>query len=305
VVTREKEQIIRKLLKEGKDWDFIRMAAHCSPNTIQKVKEKREQSRARKTKSIRSEALLMYSKGYTPFDVVVKLNISADEAENYKLEYLKVKGMDEIEQLYKASKDSLPLIIKIVQEMRTRRISLDQLTQAVYAVNSLFQLRNELKSLNNEIELVREDYKLRNEELLNLKDELLRTEIELQNREVENQRIQDMKNANYKELSKSVSVLVQQTIGNKYMLLMVALQAVIRALTEYPDHSLVITRLFVRYLSKHPYAQIEFDQSILLELVRGAGIFYDDILQELVEKGIQQIDSSLPASIHGYNQQQN
>lgn len=79
-----------------------------------------------------------------------------------------------------------------------------------------------------------------------------------------------------------------------------------RAMTEYPDHSLVITRLFVRDLSKHhPYAQIEFDQSIVPELVRGAGIFYDDILRELVEKGIQRINSSLPASIHGYNQQQN
>lgn len=62
VVSREKEEIIGKLLKEGKDWDYIRKVAHCSPNTIQKVKEKREQSRARKTKSIRSEALLMYKK---------------------------------------------------------------------------------------------------------------------------------------------------------------------------------------------------------------------------------------------------
>jgi len=64
-------------------------------------------------------------------------------------------------------------------------------------------------------------------------------------------------------------------------------------------------RLFVRDLSKYPpSAQNEFDQSLMRELVGGAGIFFDDILQELVERGIQWINSSLPA-IQGYKQQQN
>ena len=65
MVTREKEQLIRKLLKEGCDWDQIRIAAHCSPNTIQKVKEKSKQVRSRKIKSSRTEALRMYDKGCT------------------------------------------------------------------------------------------------------------------------------------------------------------------------------------------------------------------------------------------------
>ena len=69
MVSREKEQHIRKLLKEGWDWDQIRKIAHCSPNTIQKVKEKSEQTRIQKTKTIRSEAMQRYDKGNTPFDV--------------------------------------------------------------------------------------------------------------------------------------------------------------------------------------------------------------------------------------------
>jgi hypothetical protein len=86
MVTRDKEKLIRKLLKEAWDWEYIRKAAHCSPNTIQKVKEKSEQIRAPKLKSKRSQALRLYDKGCIPLDVAIKLDISADEAENYKID---------------------------------------------------------------------------------------------------------------------------------------------------------------------------------------------------------------------------
>src|SRR6478736_5818131 len=101
-----KEQLIRKLLKEGKDWDHIRMAAHCSPNTIQKVKEKSKQVRSRKIKSSRTEALRMYDKGCSSLDVAIKLDISFQEAENYKIEYWKHMNLYEIEQVYRDNKDS-------------------------------------------------------------------------------------------------------------------------------------------------------------------------------------------------------
>ena len=60
MVRRDKEQLIRKLLKEGSDWEHIRKVAHCSPNTIQKVQEKSKQIRAPKIKSKESEALQLY-----------------------------------------------------------------------------------------------------------------------------------------------------------------------------------------------------------------------------------------------------
>ena len=66
MVSREKEQHIRKLLKEGWDWEQIRKIAHCSPNTIQKVKEKSEQTRAQKTKSNRILCFANVQQGQYP-----------------------------------------------------------------------------------------------------------------------------------------------------------------------------------------------------------------------------------------------
>ena len=84
MVRRDKEQLIRKLLKGGSDWEHIRKVAHCSPNTIQKVQEKSKKIRAPKIRSKRSEALQLYDKGCIPLHVAIKLDIPADEAENYK-----------------------------------------------------------------------------------------------------------------------------------------------------------------------------------------------------------------------------
>ena len=80
--------------------------------------------------------------------------------------------MYELEQIYNDNKDSLPLIIRMFQEMKARNISLDQLTRDTILVNSLPQLYNEYSAIQKEIEVTRADYQQRQEELLNIKNEL-------------------------------------------------------------------------------------------------------------------------------------
>lgn len=161
MVSRDKEQLIRKLLKEGKDWNYICKDAHCSPNTIKKVKEKSKQIRTRKIKSKRSEALGMYDKEASSLDVGTKLDISFQEAENYKIEYWKHKNMYEFEQIYRDNKDSLPLIISKLNELQARNISLDQLSQAIHLHSIMPQLYSDYQRLKNEIQVVAADHKQR------------------------------------------------------------------------------------------------------------------------------------------------
>ena len=66
--------------------------------------------------------------------MAIKLDISADEAENFKIEYWKHRNMYEIEQVYRDNKDSLPLIISKLNELQARNISLDKLSQAIHLV---------------------------------------------------------------------------------------------------------------------------------------------------------------------------
>ena len=129
-----------------------------------------------------------YDKGNTPYDVSVKLDIPQKEAEEYQVEYWKLRRMYELEQIYNDNKDSLPLIIRMFQEMKARNISLDQLTRATILVNSLPQLYNEYSAIQKEIEVIRADYQQRQEELWNIKNELL---LKLHNMVIESNRIEN------------------------------------------------------------------------------------------------------------------
>ena len=284
MVTRDKEQLIRKLLKEGCDWDQIRIAAHCSPNTIQKVKEKSKQVRSRKINSSRTEALRMYDKGYSSFDVAIKLDISFQDAENYKIEYWKHRNMYKIEQVYRDNKDSLPLIISKLNELQVHNISLDQLSQAIHLVSIMPQLHSEFQQLNNEIPLVRADYKQGQTELWNIQNDIRLKKIEFHKLDDEYQRIEKIKNTNYEKLFDTVSNINREILGDQNALLNAALLAIIRAIRQYPNTT-VLTDFSSLYLT---ISSLVYDsnQKIMPELIADAESIYDDIFSELVKKVI-------------------
>lgn len=276
MVSREKEQHIRKLLKEGWDWEQIRKIAHCSPNTIQKVKEKSEQKRAQKTKSNRSYALRMYNKGNTPYDVSVKLEIPQKEAEEYQLEYWKLRNMNTLEQLYNGNKDSLPLIISMLKEMNTRNISLDLLSRAANLVYKLPQLYNEYSGVQKEIQVSRAEYKQRQEELWNIQREI--------------KRIENYRNIDYRELCEFVSKIIHEVLSNRVILLKAALIAIIHAIGKYPEHKTVLWNLSSRDPTIISDVINDPEQVIWSELMSLANIFYDDIVAELAEKAIVRLN---------------
>lgn len=289
MVRRDKEQLIRKLLKEGSDWEDIRKVAHCSPNTIQKVKEKSEQIRAPKLKSKRSEALRLYDKGCIPLDVAIKLDISADEAENYKIEYWRLNYMTEFEQIYKAKKDSLPQIISKLDELQARNISLDLLSRAIRLVYDMPRLLNERKRLDNEIQVVDADYKQRQAKLWNIQNEIHLKKTELNELDIEYQRIENINNLNYEVLFEKILKIIREILGDKNTLLNAALVAIMKAIRKYPDIT-VISKLSALYSIISSQAVYDYNKTIMPELIADADSIYDDIFLELVKKAISQMN---------------
>ena len=123
----DKERIIIKLYREGRNWDYIAEASHSSMSTIKKVIDKYEQPRAPKVKSDGSRALQMYSKNLNPLEVAIKLNISAEEAEKYQQEFWRLRGMTVLAETYKQNRNSLPFIVSKIYELGITDFSLEQL----------------------------------------------------------------------------------------------------------------------------------------------------------------------------------
>ncbi|MGA7007342.1 MAG: hypothetical protein WBY28_09730 [Nitrososphaeraceae archaeon] len=298
MVRREKEQLIRKLLKEHSDWEYIRKVARCSPNTIQKVKEKNEQIRAPKLKSKRSEALRMYDKGYSSFDVVVKLDISADEAESYKIEYWKLKNMDAFEAIYIKYKNALPNLIGKIHEMTDLNISMDQIAEGLRLVGHIPRLQNQHEELAKRIRVTNEDYNQLQVQLSNLKSEARRTRIHnrkykihykcyMDELKLETESIlsgfEKIKNSiENKEAFQSIWKSINEILGDKNQLLWAAASSIFRAAENNPNLKAAFSDLLGmdKAISIKLY---DFHATIKPELIRAADIIYDEIFNRLVE----------------------
>ena len=217
----------------------------------------------------------MYNKGNTPYDVSLKLDIPQKEAEEYQLEYWKLRNMNTLEQMYNDNKDSLPLIVSMFKEMNTRNISLDLLSRAANLVNRLPELYNEYSGVQKEIEVSRTEYKQRQEELWNIQREI--------------KRIENCRNIDYRELCEFVTKIIQEVLGNRVTLVKAALIAIIHAIRKYPDHKTVLWNLSSRDLTMASDVINDPDQVIAPELISQASIFYDDIVAELAQKAIDRL----------------
>lgn len=170
MVTREKKELIKKLIKDNLGWEQICKQAHCSPNTIKKVIEQGKQ-KVPKLKSTRTLALKMFDKGHSCFDVATKLDISAEETECHELEYAKLKRMDEFVWMYNADKANLGNGLRMAQEFQTGGITFDEFKQIFARSMSISQLQNEEYFLEKRVQLMREDYRQRQCELWNITKE--------------------------------------------------------------------------------------------------------------------------------------
>jgi hypothetical protein len=209
MVTREKKEKIKKLIKDNVGWARICEQAHCSPNTIAKIIDQGK-GKAPGLKGIRTRALKMFDKGNCNFDVAIKLDISAEETENHKLEYVKLKRMDEFESMYKSDKAILRMGLGMAQEIQARGITEGDFIRTLGLSRSITQLHNEKHQLEETVKLMREDYRQRQCELWNITNETTR----VSSSRDENRHLDS------------------------------ALRALIKSLGEHPDPNGILTNLF-------------------------------------------------------------
>jgi len=112
MLTKEKEDLIRKLLSEGRTYREITKTVHCSPNEIARVQRKimgenTEDSMDMKNKSISSRALDLFQKGVPLIQVIIILDIEPEQGKKYQEIYLGLLKREKIVSILKDDKDVL------------------------------------------------------------------------------------------------------------------------------------------------------------------------------------------------------
>jgi hypothetical protein len=82
---------------ENKTYHEIAKIARMSPGDIKPIIDKAyEEQRRTEHKSLAIQAYQLFSKGKTPLDVAIDLNIGQAQTTQYYAEYLKLVGLGEI-----------------------------------------------------------------------------------------------------------------------------------------------------------------------------------------------------------------
>jgi DNA-binding CsgD family transcriptional regulator len=156
VLTRaEKEALVKRLFEEGKTIREIAKEAHMSFTDISAIIRKvtggsSKNNSVKPTKSIEVRALGLFSKGKTPVEVAIKLDISSEEAETFFIRYWRLKQQYDFELKYKEMKNQLPSFLQLYGVIKSASVTEKEVVILIRCAREIPQLRTTNQNLKNE-----------------------------------------------------------------------------------------------------------------------------------------------------------
>lgn len=156
---KEKQNLVEQLHEEGKTQREIAQQAHMSLRDISKIVRKLDG--IPEEKSIETQALDLFYKGKKPVEVVVELNIDAQETIKLYKEYLELEDFHRLVLLYDEIKDNLRLFLKLYYTISENHINHSDIINLLKNSNELVNLKKVLQMKRKElydIELIIKQY---------------------------------------------------------------------------------------------------------------------------------------------------
>jgi hypothetical protein len=190
---KQKEALIIALAEKGETYRDITKKAGVSPNTIKAVLNR---AGLDESTSIHSRAFELFSKGETPLQVAITLNLEAETAIQYHQQYYILLGCTEFTKVYLQIKDNPWPYVNLVKLAKDSGIDDDDVIELLeIAKGHLPRVRlehsrilsdlNSLKADINNAAYIYQDFCDRNIELKNREDELVKTISELEAKKTE------------------------------------------------------------------------------------------------------------------------
>ena len=129
---KQKEDLVLALAEKGETYREIAKKAGVSPNTIKAVLNR---AGLDESTSIHSRAFELFSKGQTPLQVAIKLNLEAQTAIQYHQQYYMLLGCTEFTKAYLQVKDNpWPFInlAKLVQDAKISNCEVEELLKIAW-----------------------------------------------------------------------------------------------------------------------------------------------------------------------------
>ncbi|MFL6329372.1 MAG: hypothetical protein ACJ71I_18070, partial [Nitrososphaeraceae archaeon] len=121
---KEREELVLDLyFKENKTYHEIAKIARISPRDIKPIIDKAYHEKERtEHKSLAVQAYELFSKGKTPLQVTIDLNIGEHQATQYYTEYLRLVQLDDITQLYLELKGDIWNFVSLCKQAKAAKM---------------------------------------------------------------------------------------------------------------------------------------------------------------------------------------
>jgi hypothetical protein len=148
----EKQDLVIKLLNEGKTIRQIAAEAHISFKGIGVIARKLKgetETESSSPKSLETHALILFAEGKDQVEVAIALDIPTTKVSDIYEEYLRLNRIEELVQVYGKIKYNLPKFLKLFDVMNDSGLSVDDFVTAIdhiYQLPTIEQRRDKLLS---------------------------------------------------------------------------------------------------------------------------------------------------------------
>ena len=152
----EKGQLVIKLLNEGKTIREIAAEAHISFGDIGEIARKLqgEPIEESSTKSLGTNALILFAEGKDQVEVAIALDIPTTKVSDLYEEYLRLQNMEALVIAYEEIKYNLPKFLKLFEAMNDSGLSVDDFVSAIDHIYQLPVIEQRRDNLATEIEIL-------------------------------------------------------------------------------------------------------------------------------------------------------
>jgi hypothetical protein len=145
----QKEQYVKELYKQDKKIIEIIQRVHMSSRDvsakIKKVKLEVERERGQleekddydtESKSKNTQAIKLFSEGKTPVEVLIRLDLSADEVQEIYRQFLQLNNMYKLVEVYDEMQNYLPSLLELFRIIESRGINKNDIIDVLMLINT-------------------------------------------------------------------------------------------------------------------------------------------------------------------------
>jgi len=337
----EKQQRVIELYQQGKTVREIAQDVHMSFGDIGTIIKKvtgsqddgksKEQDKAPTTLSKDSQAFALFSDGKKPIEVAIKLDLAANEVDRLYQQFWRLKGLYQLNLVYKEIKHYLPSFLKLFKLMKQQKMmSEHHVVDALRFGKELPQLKDQFELLVEEINNL--EYKKNSLRAVlsalqsqnnaakdSLKIYQLALDDKIQNIAESHKKLAQLESIknnskNYQKIERVAEQKTNDILSNKKAIVLAAVIAVLGAIRNHPDKQQFLiydsfyplnnnstADIFAKMMSSSStaspenYTPLPFRHKEILNIAEG---LYDQLLKVAVN------DTIYPSS-HQANQQRN